>query len=313
MVKKRHILIVIGILIAGLILGSFLDLQINQAIYSKNNTFCLIMASFGTYPCYASLAFIAGGLFSTAFKRKDMHIALQIVTYAIAVIAFGISIYLGSKDFPSPNGFNNPKLKIPSYLIAGVLFAGVAYLGFYVVSKGDKQKLWAVLLVMLVIFTVGLLPVSYAIKLVIHRPRYRMLVESEIVPFHNWWETCKYYKDYLDPNNPTYINGVLVTKEEFKSFPSGHSGSAAVMMMILPYLSHFFKKLKGKETMLFYIGFAWMVFMMFTRLLCGAHYLSDTCMGSLLVMLVYFVCHYFAVNKGWVFYKEEPQEETVTA
>ena len=312
MVKKRHLIIVIGILLVGLIIGSFFDLQINQAIFSKDNMFCLIMASFGTYPCYASLAFIAGGLFATGFKRKDMHIALQIFTWVASIVAFGISVYLGSKDFPSANGFNDKELKIPSLFIAALIFAGAAFLGFSVCSKGDKQKLWGVLLVMLVIFTVGLLPVSYLIKLVIHRPRYRLLVESELVPFHNWWETCKYYKNYLDPNNPTYVNDVLITKEEFKSFPSGHSGSAAVMMMILPYLSHFFKKLKGKETLLFYIGFAWMIFMMFTRMLCGAHYLSDTCMGALLIMAVYLIGHAIAVNKGWVFYKEEPQEETVT-
>ena len=101
-----------------------------------------------------------------------------------------------------------------------------------------------------------------------------------------------------------------MTKEEFKSFPSGHSGTAAIMMMFLPYMSMFFPKLKGKETMMFYIGFAWTLLMMFSRMLVGAHYLTDTCTGSLIVMVVYYVVHVFSYAKGWVFKKEEqPQIE----
>ena len=62
MIKKRHFYIVIGILLAGFIVGSFLYLQINQALYSQGNMFAVMMAAFGTYPCYAGLSFTAGGL-----------------------------------------------------------------------------------------------------------------------------------------------------------------------------------------------------------------------------------------------------------
>ena len=61
MKKRFHLLIVIGVLLIGFIVGSFLDLKIDQAIFDKNNGFGLFMASFGVYPCYAGLAFIGGG------------------------------------------------------------------------------------------------------------------------------------------------------------------------------------------------------------------------------------------------------------
>ena len=82
------------------------------------------------------------------------------------------------------------------------------------------------------------------------------------------------------------------------------------MMMVLPYMSLFFNKLKGKETILFYIGFGWTLVMMFSRMLVGAHYLTDTCMGALIVVVVYYIGHTFATSKGLI-YKEEyhPQEE----
>ena len=310
MIKKRHFIIVIGVLLAGFIVGSFLDLQINQALFSKNNIFGLLMASFATYPCYAGLAFIGGGLLATSWKRKDLPLFARLGCYFLSALGYVLSVILCAKDLPSINGFNDDSLRLPSYIGVAILFAGVFFLSYRLCAKGNRKELLIVLLVMAVIFTVGLLPVGYVVKRIIHRPRYRFFVREEILPFHNWWESCKEYEVHIG----TTIDGIEMTKEEFKSFPSGHSGTAAIMMMFLPYASMFFKKLKGKETMLFYIGFAWTLLMMFSRILVGAHYLTDTCMGAMIVMVVYFVVHIFAANKGWIFKKEkEPEqvEETV--
>ena len=308
MIKKRHFLIVIGLLLIGLIMGSIFDLEIDRALFSEGNTFGLIMASFAVYPCYAGLAFIGGGLLATTIKRKELPLWGKIGSYALAALAYGLSIYLCGRELPSSNGFDNEKLAIPSYLICAVLFAAVAFLAFKVCSKGDAKKYWVACMVMAVIFTVALLPTGFVVKLILHRPRYRYCVDGGITDFYNWWETCKDYKQIIEQK--TMINGHLIDKEEFKSFPSGHSGTAAIMMMFLPYMSIFFNKLKGKELLMFYIGFAWTLLMMFSRMLVGAHYLSDTCMGSLIVMVVYYVVHTFSVSKGWIYKEESPLEES---
>ena len=308
MIKKRHFYIVIGILLAGFIVGSFLDLQINQALYSQGNVFGHIMAAFGTYPCYAGLSFAAGGLLITSLKKKDLHIVWKIISWFLVALGYGLSVYLGSKDVPSVNGFDNEKLLLPTMAINVFVFGGFGALGFFVCKKGEENNLWIALMVMAVIFIMALIPTSYLIKLVIHRPRYRFVVNSGEIGFCNWWESYKDYKQYIAEEHVLY--GHLITKEEFKSFPSGHSGSAAIMMMTLPYMSMFFKKLKGKETMMFYIGFAWTLLMMFSRMLVGAHFLTDTCMGALIVVVVYYIGHEIAMHKGFI-YKEEkqPQQE----
>lgn len=307
MIKKRHFYIVIGILLAGFIVGSFLDLQINQALYSQGNMFGVIMAAFGTYPCYAGLSFTAGGLLITSLKKKDLHIVWRIISWFLVALGYGLSVYLGSKDVPSVNGFDNKQLLLPTMAINVFIFAGFGALGFLVCKKGDMNTLWIALMVMAVIFILALIPTSYLIKLVIHRPRYRFVVNSGEIAFHNWWESYGAYKEYVAEEHTLY--GHLITKEEFKSFPSGHSGSAAIMMMVLPYLSIFFKKLKGKETMMFYIGFAWTLLMMFSRMLVGAHFLTDTCMGALIVTVVYYIGHTIATHKSLI-YKEEYHPET---
>ena len=293
MKKRYHLLIIIGILLVGFIVGSFLDLQINQAIYSDGNHFGLIMASFGVYPCYAGLAFIGGGFLSTTLRRKDMAVIWKIVSFVLSAAAYAMAIYLCGKEWPSTNGYNVPHLFWLSYLIAAIVFAGVYVWAFFVCKKGDAKHLWTILLVMTAIFTIALLPAGFVIKLFIHRPRYRLAVRGEVTAFYNWWQMFPEYKKYIG----TEVFGQVITKEEFKSFPSGHSGTGMIMAMFLPFAAFFFPKLKGKEIMLFYIGAAWGFLMMFSRLLVGAHYLTDTCMGSLICMVTFYVVNEFAIHK----------------
>ena len=165
---------------------------------------------------------------------------------------------------------------------------------------------------MTIIFVVALLPAGFVIKLIIHRPRYRLAVRGELTAFYNWWQMFPEYKKYIStPENPIFLFGQEVTKEEFKSFPSGHSGTGMIMAMFLPFASFFFPKLKGKETILFYIGAIFGFIMMFSRLLVGAHYLTDTCMGSLIVMIVYWLTNEIANKKN--IYEEKPVLEEAKA
>ena len=313
MKKRFHLFIIIGILLVGFIVGSFLDLQIDQALFNKNNGFGLFMASFGVYPCYAGLAFIGGGFLCTTVRRKELPLWGKIICYVVSAAAYGMSIYLCGKEMPSPNGYNNKDLTIIAYLIPAVLFAGTYVGGYMVCRKGDAKQLWIILLVMSVIFVIALLPAGFLIKLVIHRPRYRYAVRCGLTDYYNWWQPFSQYKDFISTDEHKYIiEGFEITKEEFKSFPSGHSGTGMILAMYLPFASYFFPKLKGKETCLFYAGAAFGFLMMFSRLLVGAHYLTDTCMGSLIVMVVFYVVNEFAYRKG--FFNEkvpEKKEEAV--
>ena len=97
MKKRFHLLIIIAILVIGFVLGSFFDLQIDKALFVKDNAFGLIMASFGVYPCYAGLAFIGGGLMSTTIKRKELPLWGKIICYVLSAVAYVMAIYLCGK------------------------------------------------------------------------------------------------------------------------------------------------------------------------------------------------------------------------
>ena len=125
MKKRYHLLIIIGILLVGFVLGSFFDLQIDKALWSENNPFGLIMASFGVYPCYAGLAFVGGGLMSTTLKRKELPLWCKLLCYFLSGLALIMAVYLCGGEWPSVNGYNVPQLEWLSFLIAGLVFVGV--------------------------------------------------------------------------------------------------------------------------------------------------------------------------------------------
>ena len=309
MKSRFHFFIIIGILLISFVLGSFFDLQIDKALWSENNAFGLIMASFGVYPCYAGLAFIGGGLMSTTIKRKELPLWGKIPCYLLSGIAYVMAIYLCGKEWPSVNGYNVPHLAWLSYLISAIVFGGVYVAAYLVCRKGDIKQTWSMLLVMTAIFVVALLPAGFAIKLIIHRPRFRYLVRTGVTPFYNWWENCSNYKNIIEDYEGVGIQGFPITKEDFKSFPSGHSGTGMIMAMFLAYAPFFFNKLKGKETLMFYIGAAFGFLMMFSRMVVGAHFLTDTCMGSLIVMVVFYIANEVALRKNFFAPKEAALEE----
>ena len=74
MKNRLHFYITGGILLIGLVLGSFFDLQINQALFDRYNGFGLTISSFGMIPGYGALAFLGGALFSIAFITKTILI-----------------------------------------------------------------------------------------------------------------------------------------------------------------------------------------------------------------------------------------------
>ena len=303
MKKRFHMLIIIGLLLVGFVIGSFYDLQIDQALFNENNGFGLFMASFGVYPCHFCLSFIGGGLLCTTLRRKELKLWLKIVCYFLSALALGLAIFLCGREWPSINGHNVPKLAPLSYAICAIVFSGSFCLGYMVCRKGNTKQLWGICLILGLAFAFSLLPAGYAIKLIIHRPRYRYAVYYGGEAFYyNWWEMFPEYKDHINQ----IVQGHKLVKEEFKSFPSGHSGAGIVIAVTLPFLSQIFPKLKGKELFFFYGGVAYGALMMFTRLMVGAHYLTDTCMGALIVMVVFYFANEICIRKGLL---DQPKAE----
>ena len=87
---------------------------------------------------------------------------------------------------------------------------------------------------------------------------------------------------------------LLITTPSDLSFPSGHTGNAACALLlgVLPVIC---QKLKGKENLLFFIGVIFTLIVAFSRIIVGAHFLTDVTIG----MSVTFLIEVIFVYKLW--------------
>jgi len=280
--------IVLGIFVATFILGSFVDLQLSESIFSANNTFGIIMSTIGTIPGYMMFAFLGGGCIALALTR-GYKTPYKVILFICAVAGLGLSTYFSGREFFGPNGFNTGKVWI-GYLIALPIMCGVEFLGYYLMKKSNRPYLWLVLAIIAVAMFFALVPGVTLLKNIFHRPRFRSIVgvNDERLYFHSWWERCKNYKFLMSELN--------LSKEEFKSFPSGHAGASLcsiLFAMLLPYIDEKYEKI---SLPLFCSGVAWSILICFTRILVGAHFLSDVSMGAILTAVFALIANEVLIN-----------------
>lgn len=108
----------------------------------------------------------------------------------------------------------------------------------------------------------------------------RLVAVDDRAYFMPWWQPGKTLRDTLVDAG--------VAAEEFKSFPSGHTANASSMMLLclLPHLS---TKLHGKQNILFLIAVIWTSLVAASRIVMGAHYLTDTTVGFATGFIIFIV------------------------
>lgn len=95
--------------------------------------------------------------------------------------------------------------------------------------------------------------------------------------FREWLQNPTNVYDF-----PWYrINGKPVS-DAFKSFPSGHTANGFLLMPMTFMFDAFGKEKAGRIARIIHL--CWMVFLMSSRIMAGAHFLSDVC-GGLFVSL----------------------------
>ena len=303
---RLHIYLLIGVFVITFIVGSFVDEGLNAALFSRNNTFGLTMSAIGTIPGYGVFAILGGGAFAF-FMNKNYKMTLRIFCLLFSILGVALGVHFSGREIFSANGFyQGPEFKwtLYGYLILLPVMLALAFLGYILGKKSDNPNLWIVYVVLSIAIFFSLIPGVSALKSIFHRPRYRLL-DLTGLEFYPWWKPCKNYKELLETFAP-----LGVTKEEFKSFPSGHAGATAVSMMFAMALPFVNRKYMKYQMPIFYGAFAWTLLVMFTRMLVGAHFLSDVSIGILLTLIFMMIANEFMIHfKKIQEYKLiEPQE-----
>ena len=255
---------------AMLITALFVDLKLDIFLNNPKHPFALWFRNMGEMPSRL-LPILAGTvLFYLAVNKALKYFGLFSVVCGSAYFGYHIARYFFIEE-------NN--------LVFGIIFglcfgAFVMFFGRFIKVNEELKKP----LIILAIAGLAVMAVQTGIvegtKFLWGRVRFRdLLAAGSYDAFTSW----------LHPNG---ING-------HKSFPSGHTAAAGLsyLLMLMPFLS---KKFEEKKTALFVIAFIYTGIVAFTRLVMGAHYLSDVTVGGLVSFTCVVVAIYFVEKKSKV-------------
>lgn len=240
--NKKNIVILTIFIITFTILGiTKLDLVISNFFYKPDSYFGLFFKHFGSLGSHLLLLIAFLSLYDKTNKKYYLLFAL----IDIVVYVYRVSNYL---DITL-----NLFLLYLIYLIIGlILLLLILFIKKYYNIKLEKHHKIAIFFILFVIIE---LVIVNLLKITFGRPRYYLFEE-----FKHWYEL-----------NPFQFTNA------YKSFPSGHTGDAALLLG----LTLISEKQYTKVLVWIYI-----LCMALSRIILGAHYLSDVLMS---IFIVYFI------------------------
>ncbi len=276
--EKKNCLLIGGLLCILMVIGSFFDFQISMQLFNIDSLFGMLLASYGQLP--AMLCVSVAGMLLIKISKGQKKIVV-ILSYLFGIL-FNIFAIMGITM--------DPMLYIPhmsivlSVMIAVIIVGVIDFIIWKLTQNANREQVKKVIILFLGVMFLEIIIIN-VIKIPWGRPRMRMITAQNQV-FQPWWVIGSSMKDHL--------MSLGIAAEEFKSFPSGHSANAACAMMlgVLPVIC---QKLKGKENLLSFIGIMLTLTVAFSRIIMGAHFLTDVTVG----MSVTFLIEIIFVNLLW--------------
>ena len=279
---KRITLIMIVFWLVMLFIGSFFDLPISVGLFSLNEPVSLVVSTIGVYLFNGSFVFLIGALLRQIITGKPgklkLVIAIIVCTYlAISTASLGVGGLFNGTVLGSVIGIKTVTVK--QMITKGFLYFFPIYpIGFLMNGKHHERE--SVLRIVCVLFTMTVAFYSMLlVKQLNQRPRfYITLMGYEGIGFREWYTLNRISKE-------TCLEYGLTT-DDLGSFFSGHALQAMLNVLIFPCFSCVFPALRNRDKVLVIIAAALSVLICLSRIVLGAHYLSDVAFGSLVGIFV---------------------------
>ena len=278
------------IAVAGIATGTFCDFEIAEAVYFPESTFWRVFTILGMYPFMAIWVFYTGVICrqvrSSGLTEKKKNLWTAACGYlglSTSVICSWAMFAVDTIGGVFPQTINNP-LIITAGALLGVY--PLFFAGFFASKKEYDKRLLKRLIILCAIMLAGIIFMS-AGKMICSRPRYRLLRQD--IP---GIEFCPWYIPF--GGSAEYINGSGIDWNDFRSFPSGHALQCMGMIFALPPLAEVYDRLRGRKVVLFAISAVFAFLVCFSRMVMGAHFISDVSTGSLISVLLAFADRCFS-------------------
>lgn len=300
---SRGAWMLLALLLCLMVAGSLFDFEISSALYpGKESSFGQFFAAFGELPAF--LALICAGALLFAHRsclRRDWNVLYLLGSGGLVFGGIFLSVHEATDNVPA--------LPAGVALLVTVFFGALCAMALLALSSGAQGKTIIRFVLTLVFVCVGTMVAINLVKVPWGRARMRLIVSTGNASYFTpWWKAGSALKNQLVASG--------VSSDEFRSFPSGHTACAACAMLLalLPTLC---KRLRGKERRLGLLGVLWTAVVAVSRLMMGAHFLTDVTMAWLItlgltalgVYLFYFNKKFFAFVWSIISEREEVQYE----
>lgn len=282
--RKLICLIFAAVFIVGMVFATIFDFKISafltnldegEVLSIKVPFFAIIIEIIGEWPSNMLGSFCAAVIMRACIKTKKLlgytagvgfgAIATYFVYQSTSSSAEGI-VELANAEYT---------VKHLAFVIPiTIIIAAALFIGIFMLSEKTAKKLLVPCIVcgsMLALMFAGI----QGCKLLWGRVRMRQLVElGDLSRFTPWYKISPF--------------------SGFRSFPSGHTANA-VSLGLLPllYSKNITEKSPYAKKVTYIFVAVWGAFMAFTRILVGAHFLSDVLCGAAIAFVCVILGHYF--------------------
>lgn len=276
-----------GLFIALAVIAAFFDLAINKALYNQGSLFGQFFARLGELPSYLAAPVAGAILYHQDFGSKKWQ---KIVFKCIfgALIAGGWFYAIGVwfwENFVTEH--------LPYAIVYKLFFTAVLTLCLILATAlVDKKAMKKLLL--FAIFIIIVAGVSNAIvqvmKMLWARQRFRTMVDNELNASlisaygNNFSGFAPWYKPQIFFPSPVRTEAYAaahkaIDSDAFKSFPSGHTVAAAASFALI-ILPEMYESLKKYRPVFWIVPAVYTAIVAISRIVMGAHYLSDVLFGG---------------------------------
>lgn len=292
--QDKKLFIFMGIIflisVVGILIGTFLDEQISTAVVDSHSVFNAFVETIGASLGYLSLSMGGTLIFLALYKNEKIYI--KIIGWFFLVLGLFLSTFFLGKSFVKGSFYK--EFIIPGfwgYFVAFVLMFGLSSLTYALTKTDDKVNLIKVGLIMMLAMGLqyGLMEL---LKNVGCRPRFRFLIDEDLNNVHFVYRPWYMFEPFSKHG------------DYFKSWPSGHTATAAQVMLLALWAPLTKFKFKNEDVVFFIAGLTYTLLIATSRVLYGAHFLSDVSfgllIGSLCALAMYFLVDFVSekiVNK----------------
>ena len=316
--KKRTIisLILFFLIFGGLLLiATFYDLKINHILtssslkdhlYLTNDTFGASFEAFGDSPNYIMLTMAFSLIF--IFARRNMKKAGQVVLMAAALAGTFASLYFWfnsvlnyikehltmlDRSFELAEG---PYLNvIVAFLALVVTFLSVTAANNF--NDEAIKKLLRFSIATIIICAVPTAIINLGLKGYVGRIRYRAMDMYPDNPTYGFAAYARWFEHHGQWLSKEEMRELFGTSDALKSFPSGHTASAGCIYALTMLIDSLGIKKKGARIALWVCPIAYTGAVAVSRMVCGAHFLSDVLVGGTLSFVTMILSREFIIDR----------------